>query len=53
MDLNLESPRAITPEKAIRLLQKQDIKITPENAALVVNFMYLLAEIFYNQQPEL
>lgn len=52
MDIHLEPQKAITPQKAIRLLEKQGIEITPENAALVVSFLYVLAEVFCNQHTE-
>ena len=53
MNKNLEHERGISPEKAIRLLEKEGIKLDPENAAYVVNYLYILAEIFYNQHKEL
>jgi hypothetical protein len=41
--------RSITPEKVIALLEKERVKISPEDAALVVDFLYALALLFYQQ----
>jgi hypothetical protein len=43
------SKRTITPEKATALLGKQGIVIKPEEMEAVINFLYLLAEIFVNE----
>jgi hypothetical protein len=38
--------KKMTPEKAVLLLSKQNIKVTPEEALAIINFMYLLADIY-------
>ena len=43
------SKRNITREKATALLGKQGIVINPEEMEVVMNFLYLLAEIFVNE----
>lgn len=53
MDLIPPEKRKVTPEKAIALLEKEGIKITEENAALVADFMYLLTLMFYKQYADL
>lgn len=52
--METSSPQGrIKPEKAIALLKEQGIEISTEDAALVVDFLYALALIFYNQHHEL
>ena len=48
MDL-LTEKRNISPEKLIALLKTQGIIITLEDAALVADFLYFLALLFYKQ----
>ena len=52
MDNIQNENRNVTPEKAIKLLQKQGVKLSPENTKLVLDFLYLLAEVFYNQHTK-
>lgn len=44
--------RKVTAQQAIALLEKQGVTITPENAQKVVDFMYILATMFYRQHLE-
>ena len=48
----LTEKRSITAEKATALLEKEGIKISLEDAALVVDFMYVLALMFYKQSAD-
>lgn len=52
MDNIQDENRNISAEKAIKLLQTQGVRLSPENAKLVLDFLYLLAEVFYNRQAK-
>ena len=41
-----------TPEKAIIILNKQGITVNPEEATAILNFMYLLADIYFDHDTE-
>jgi len=47
-----EDKRSLTPEKLILLMKEKDVKISPEQAENVVNFLYLLAGIVINHTLE-
>jgi hypothetical protein len=51
MDL-LPDKRNINADKAIALLKAQGVTISQEEAALVVDFLYLLAEIVISETAE-
>jgi hypothetical protein len=51
MDLPADK-RNINADKAIAVLKTQGVTISPEDAALVVDFLYLLAEIIINETAE-
>ncbi len=51
MEINKEK-RKITPAIAIRILEKQGVEISSENAQKVVDFMYILAIMFHRQHLE-
>jgi len=40
----------ITAQKALELLAKRGVSLSAENAGHVVQFLYVLADIFYQQQ---
>jgi len=44
--------KTVTPEKAVILLNKQGITISAEEAIVILNFMYLLADIYLYDQHE-
>jgi hypothetical protein len=48
----LTEKRSITSEKATAILEKEEIKISLEDAALVVDFMYVLALMCYKQSSD-
>jgi hypothetical protein len=48
MDLKTDK-RNISPEKAMIILKAQGVSISLEDAALVVDFLYFLALLFYQQ----
>jgi hypothetical protein len=45
--------RAMTTEKAIAILKKQNQEITVEEISVVMDFLYLLAEIYLSEGPEI
>ena len=51
MDL-LADKRNVSVEKAIALLKTQGVTLSQEEAALVVDFLYLLAEIMISEPVE-
>jgi hypothetical protein len=51
MDL-LADKKTVSAEKAMALLKSQGVIINPEEAALVVDFLYLLAEILIGEPVE-
>lgn len=48
MDLKIDK-RNISPEKAMATLKMQGVMINREDAALVLDFLYFLALLFYQQ----
>ncbi|WCT11551.1 hypothetical protein [Mucilaginibacter jinjuensis] len=40
------------PEKAIIILNRQRITVSPEEATAILNFMYLLADIYLDRDNE-
>ncbi|MEO7214922.1 hypothetical protein [Mucilaginibacter sp.] len=48
MDFN-NIKRNITPEKAMAILQKEGLNISPEDGGLAVELLYFLALLFYKQ----
>jgi len=51
MDLPADK-RNVSAEKAMALLKTQGVTINQEEAALVVDFLYLLAEILISETVE-
>lgn len=47
-----DEKRSLTPEKLILLMKEKGIKIPPEHAENVINFLYLLASIVVNHTLE-
>lgn len=45
--MNHKHKRKVTPEMAVKLLKKEGTQVTLEEAKLIVDFMYNLAEIAY------
>lgn len=45
-----KNKRKISPHKAIEILEKQGIKITLEEAEIVLDLMYNFAKLALNQQ---
>jgi len=48
--------KRISPEKAIELLREDDVEVTIEQAKIILEFMYEMAEIVVDQylnNPEL
>lgn len=45
--------RAMTAEKAIAALKKQNQEVSIEEASEVIDFLYLLAEIYLSEGPEI
>jgi hypothetical protein len=41
-----------TSEKVIIILDKQGITVNPEEATAILNFMYLLADIYLDRENE-
>lgn len=48
-----DEKRAMTTEKAIAVLKKQNQEISVEEASVVIDFLYLLAEIYLSEGPEI
>jgi len=48
----MEAKRKITPDKAIAILKVQGTVISPEDAVLLLDFLYFMAELFYNQHAQ-
>jgi len=44
----METKRKITPEKAIAILKAQGTLIAESDAEAVLDFLYFMAELFYN-----
>ncbi|WGQ09013.1 hypothetical protein QG516_21110 [Pedobacter gandavensis] len=44
-----EEEKRITVEKALAILKEKGVRLCPENAASVVDFMYVLAVMFYQK----
>lgn len=45
--------RMMTPEKVVTILKKHNYEISVEDASAVIEFLYLLAEIYLNEGPEI
>jgi hypothetical protein len=45
--------RAMTAEKAIAILKKQDQDLSVKETSVVMDFLYLLAEIYLSEGPEI
>ena len=45
--------KAMTAEKAIVMLKKQNQEVSVEEVVAVTDFLYLLAEIYLSEGPEL
>ncbi len=43
----------MTPEKATTLLKKHNVIVTPEEALAIINFMYLLADIYLFDEQDI
>ena len=48
----MKSTKKITPEKAAELLKSEGITLSVSDAAIIVGFLYLFAEVFYQQQVD-
>lgn len=47
-----KSKRSISEAKAISILKAQGTVLAPQEAAAVLDFLYFLAEVFYNRHAE-
>ncbi len=46
--MTTENTRKITPEKALGILQKHGLKVTLEQARIILDFLYKLAHVAVN-----
>ncbi|MES2277125.1 MAG: hypothetical protein V4592_13935 [Bacteroidota bacterium] len=48
----METKRKITPEKAMAILKAQGTVISITDAEALLDFLYFMAELFYNQHAQ-
>jgi hypothetical protein len=51
--MNTLLEKSITPEAALALLQKEGINLSLDEAKHIVDFLYLLSEIYLNEGKEI